>query len=118
FKNSSLKKSKKLFEKSLINPNDNSLAQAEWASQEEKNLLPINPEKFKIKNSFEAVAREMAERKEWQQSIDFSRKWFFDLPFSKMSLLFGSEVASRKLKDHNQAAEISKLGLLSHPNDV
>jgi tetratricopeptide (TPR) repeat protein len=34
-----------------------------------------------------------------------------------MSVLFGNEIASSKLKDHNQAVEIAKLGLISHPND-
>ncbi len=117
-KNSSLKQSKKLFEKSLIKPNDNSLAQAEWASQEEKKLTPINPSQFQLINSFEAMARDYSEQRKWQESIDYSKKWFFDLPFSKMAVLFGNEIASSKLKDHNQAVEIAKLGLISHPNDA
>lgn len=117
-KNSSLKQSKKLFEKSLIKPNDNSLAQAEWASQEEKKLNPINPLQFQVVNSFEAMARDFSSQKKWQESIDCSKKWFFDLPFSKMAVLFGNEIASSKLKDHNQAVEIAKLGLISHPNDA
>ena len=116
-KNASFQKSKLLFNKSLINPNDNSLAQAEWASQEDKNLIHVNPEKFKVLNSFEAVARENFDRGNWQTSVDSSKDWFFDQPFSKLGLLFGNEVASRKLKDENQAVEIAKLGLFSHPND-
>jgi tetratricopeptide (TPR) repeat protein len=117
-KNSSLKQSKKLFQQSLVKPNDNSLAQAEWASQEEKKLTPINPVQFQLINSFEALARDFFEQKKWQESINYSKKWFFDLPFSKMSVLFGNEIAHRKLKDHNQAVEIAKLGLISHPNDA
>lgn len=117
-KNDSINKSRKLFEKSLLHPNDNSLAQAEWASQEEKNLIRINLNEFQIVNSFEAFARENSEQQNWQDSIDFSKKWFFDQPFSKMAVLFGNEIASRKLKDFNQAGEIAKLGLLSHPNDA
>lgn len=116
-KNSSIKNSKKLFEQSLISPNDNSLAQAEWASQEHKKLSLVNPEKFSLVNSFEALARYRSEQNNWEDSIEFSKKWFFDLPFSRMPVLFGSEIASRKLKDHNKAVEITKLGLLSHPND-
>lgn len=117
-KNSSFKKSRKLFEHSLLKPNDNSLAQAEWASQEEKNLIPVNPKNFNLINSFEALARECSEQKKWQKSIEYSRKWFFDLPFSRMAVLFGNEIASSNLKDQNQAVEIAKLGLLSHPNDA
>lgn len=117
-KNASLKKSKKLFDQSLIKPNDNSLAQAEWASQEEKNLMIVYPEKFNLINSFEALARDFVEQGKWQESIDYSKKWFFDMPFSRMPVLFGNEIASSKLKDHNQAVEVAKLGLLSHPNDA
>lgn len=116
-KNSNVSKSKKLFEKSLLNPNDNALAQAEWASQEEKNLINLDLNNFNLVNSFEANARENFEKGLWQNSIDDSKNWFFDQPFSKMGILFGNEVASRKLKDDNQAVEIAKLGLLSHPND-
>lgn len=115
---SNLNKSRKLFEKSLVNPNDNSLAQAEWASQKERKLINVNPEEYKLVNSFEASAREFFDRSEWQHSIDSSREWFFDQPFSKLAVLYGNEVASRKLRDEAQAIEIAKLGLLSHPNDA
>lgn len=115
--NSSFKKSKKLFEKSLIHPNDNSLAQAEWVSQEERGIMNIEPEKFQLINSFEALARDAKEKGNWEEAIEFSKSWFLDLPFSKGGILFGSEVATSKLKDHSKAADIAKLGLISHPND-
>lgn len=116
--NANLKQSKKLFEKSLIKPNDNSLAQAEWASQEDKKLNLVNPSKFQLINSFEAMAMDYSEQKKWKESIECSKKWFFDLPFSRTSVLFGNEIASRKLKDHNEAVVVAKLGLISHPNDA
>jgi len=114
---SSLKKSKRFFQKSLINPNDNSLAQAEWASQEESGLMSLDQSKFNVINSFEARARDAKENKNWNEAINFSKDWFLDLPFSKGSILFGSEIATSKLKDHEKAVEIAKLGLISHPND-
>lgn len=116
-KNASIIKSKKLFQLSLISPNDNSLAQAEWASQEDRNLMNVEPNKFNLVNSFEASAREFFDEGNWQESINHSKKWFFDQPFSKLGVLFGNEVASRKLRDNNQAVEIAKLGLISHPQD-
>ncbi|OXG06184.1 hypothetical protein BC749_102156 [Flavobacterium araucananum] len=116
-KNASVAKSKKLFQQSLICPNDNSLAQAEWASQEDRSLMNVDPNKFNLVNSFEASAREFFDGGNWQESINYSKKWFFDQPFSKLGVLFGNEVASRKLRDNNQAVEIAKLGLISHPHD-
>lgn len=115
--NSSLKKSRKLFEKSLIHPNDNSLAQAEWVSNEEKRILNIDPSKFNVRNSFEALARDAKENKDWVNALEFSKNWFLDLPFSKGAVLFGSDIATHKLKDNAKAVEIAKLGLVSHPND-
>ncbi|RZK06559.1 MAG: hypothetical protein EOO46_15150 [Flavobacterium sp.] len=116
-KNASLKKSKKLFETSLVHPNDNSLAQAEWASQEEKNLIPINTQQFNLINSFEANARDYAEHEKWGEAIESSKKWFLDLPFSKGSILFGNDIALNKLKNHELAVNVAKIGLVSHPND-
>lgn len=117
FKHSNLKKSKKLFEKSLIHPNDNTLAQVEWVSQIESKLLSIEPSQFNVINPFEALARNAKENKRWKEAIDFSKKWFLDLPFSKGAILFGSNIATNKLKDNKIAAEIAKLGLVSHPYD-
>jgi pentatricopeptide repeat protein len=116
-KNASVKKSRKLFDKSLINPNDNSLAQAEWAEQEENSLRSINPSEFKVINSFEALARDSAQHKKWNDAIDYSKSWFLDIPFSKAAVTFANEIAYNKLKDHKLAVEIAKAGLVSHPND-
>lgn len=116
-KNGNIKASRNFFDKSLIHPNDNSLAQAEWASQEDSKLLTISPKDFCIHNSFEALARNEFEHDKWEKAIEFSKLWFLDLPFSKTSILFGSSIASCKLKDHEQAVNIAKLGLISHPND-
>lgn len=117
-KHDNIKSSKKLFHNSLVSPNDNSLAQAEWASNIEKNLLSVVPKQFSLDHSFEALARDFSEHKEWQQSIEYSKKWFLDQPFSKSAVLFGNEVASVKLKDHAQAVQVASLGLISHPNDA
>lgn len=116
-KNDSLKKSRKLFEKSLRKPNDNSLAQAEWASQEENNLFSLDSSRLNLANSFEAKARDYAEKENWKEAIEYSKKWFLDLPFSKSPVLFGNNIALNKLRNHEIAIEIGKLGLLSHPHD-
>ncbi len=116
-KNSNIKKSRKLFDQSLNKPNDNSLAQAEWASQEEKNLFTINSSQMNLANSYEAVARDFAEKGNWIKAIEYSKKWFLDLPFSKGSILFGNNIALKKLKDHKIAVDVGMLGLRSHPHD-
>ncbi|MFN8339970.1 MAG: hypothetical protein U0T36_13230 [Saprospiraceae bacterium] len=116
-RNGKIKNSKKLFNGSLKNPNDNSLAQAEWASQRELRLDNVNPHKFNLSNSFEALARDSKEKGEWENSIKYSKDWFLDMPYSKGAVLFGYDIALHKLKDTIQASEIGKLGLISHSND-
>ena len=113
----SLKKSKKLFNDSLINPNDNTLAQAEWISHKESNFLNVNPSEFDIENDYEAKARDASEHGRWQDSVDFAKLWFLDMPFSRGAILFGSEVASNNLNNQDEAVSLYKAGLTSHPND-
>ena len=115
--NGNFKNSKKLFSNSLIQPNDNALAQAEWVSQEEDILLFHDLESFNLDNSYEALALEYFEKGLWDKAIEYSKKWFIDLPFSKGPLLFANNIASRKLKNHDLAFKFVKLGLVSHPRD-
>ncbi len=114
---SSLRKSKKLFNRSLISPNDNTLAQAEWISHKETNFLDIDVNTFNIDNNFEAKARSSSERGEWNNSIDYAKLWFLDMPFSRNAILFGSEIAANNMNNHNDAAALYKAGLTAHPND-
>jgi Flp pilus assembly protein TadD len=113
----SLKKSKKLFNDSLIKPNDNSLAQAEWISHQESNFLRINPSEFEIENNYEAKARDASEHERWDDSVDYAKLWFLDMPFSRGAILFGSQIASNNLNNHDEVVSLYKAGLTSHPND-
>tara|TARA_R110002073_G_scaffold261538_3_gene424437 strand:+ start:3101 stop:4636 length:1536 start_codon:yes stop_codon:yes gene_type:complete len=115
---SSLKKSRKLFTDSLVNPNDNALAQAEWISHKERKLINVNPSEFNVHNDFEAKARDASEHGKWEDSIDYAKLWFLDMPFSRGAILFGSEVASNNLDNHDEAVSLYKAGLTSHPNDT
>nr|WP_299068102.1 hypothetical protein [uncultured Allomuricauda sp.] len=114
---SSLKKSRKLFNDSLISPNDNALAQAEWISHRERNLISVNPDNFKIQNDFEAKARDASEHGRWEDAVNYSKQWFLDMPFSRGAILFGSEIASNNLNNHDEAISLYRAGLTSHPND-
>jgi len=115
--NSSFKKSKKFFKDSLINPNDNVLAQAEWASHKNNKLLSINPNDFDVSNTFEANARNSSDQGDWEEAIDYAKMWFLDMPFSRGAIMFGSEIAANNLNNHKEAAYIYKAGITSHPND-
>lgn len=117
FNSGSHKRSKKLFASSLQDPNDNALAQAEWAGQKDRSLM-IRSENQHIPGAFEASARMQYEQKNWDQALTQTKTWFLDLPFSKIPIVFGSHIARTHLNDHEEAIALGRIGLISHPNDV
>jgi hypothetical protein len=112
----STKKSREFFQKALISPNDNSLAQIEWASTHDRQL-DINPANFSVKMNYEALALDNYYNKDFISALDNAAKWFIDMPFSKRPIMFGSNLASTILKDQEKSISFLKAGLLSHPND-
>jgi len=117
YKNGTFKKAKALFEKSMISPNDNSLAQLEWISKDD-NRFEIDPFKYdKVINPFEARALELFERGNWQDAFYNSIKWFLDMPFSKRPALLGSYIAGSLIKDKNAAIILCEVGLQANPHD-
>jgi tetratricopeptide (TPR) repeat protein len=117
FKDGSFKKAKDFFDKSMRIPNDNSLAQLEWVSKDEKRFQ-INPFEFdKVINPFEARALESYERGNWKDAFYNSIKWFLDMPFSKRPALLGSYIAGSLLQDKNAAIILCQVGLQANPHD-
>ena len=118
--NGSNKKSKKLFHKSLIDPNDNSLAQAEWAASksliQDSDLRNIHS---LPKNSFyESCALSSFNRKEYTDSIRFASDWIEDMPFAKRPILFASSISTTHLKNYELSEKILKIGLQANPQDA
>ncbi len=114
--NGSYKKSKDYFSKALLNPNDNSLAQLEWASTKDSRI-EINQTKFNVEMNFEAQALDSSQNNDFSKALDYAAKWFMDMPFSKRPIMFGSNLASTILKDQKKAISFLETGLISHPND-
>ena len=118
--NGSNKKSKKLFHKSLIAPNDNSLAQAEWAASksliQDSDLLNIHN---LPKNSFyESCALSCFNRKDYKESIRFATDWIEEMPFAKRPILFASSISTSHLKNYGLSEKILKVGLQANPMDA
>ena len=114
------KKSKKLFQTSLIDPNDNSLAQAEWAASkslvQNSDLQNINT---LPKNTFyESCALSSFNRKEYTNSIRFASDWIEDMPFAKRPILFASSLSTIHLKNYKLSEKILNIGLQANPLDA
>jgi tetratricopeptide (TPR) repeat protein len=111
------KKAKKLFESSLINPTENSVAQVEWAHrQDDKIFLP--PDKLSVENTFEAKALHSYQNKDWINAVRFAKQWQIDQPFSSRPAIHGSYIAAVCLKDYKTAKEIASYGLRCNRGNV
>ncbi|MES2560850.1 MAG: hypothetical protein V4590_13980 [Bacteroidota bacterium] len=118
FFESGYKKAKPLFDLSILNPNDNTLAQLEWVSQEDSRFK-FNPLIYSdVPNSFEAFALEQFEQGNWKEAFNNCIKWFLDMPYSKRPVLLGSYIASSLLRDTEAAIMLCEAGIKANPNDI
>lgn len=74
------KNAKQLFTKALLNPNDNSLAQAEWAA--EKLKLVVDERALRTPLSFEANSNHAYRKLEIKEAISHAQMWALDEPFA------------------------------------
>lgn len=113
--NGSHKKSRALFSAAYKDPNDNSMAQIEWASSKD-NTIEFET-KGHINHNFEALALDNFHSKEYETSINYIFRWFLDQPFTKRPVMLGAHVASSFLNDQEKSRNFLRAGLISHPSD-
>jgi tetratricopeptide (TPR) repeat protein len=113
--NGRTRKARQLFRQSLEHPNDNTVAQAEWANRQIGGL-EIQKELRAIPKSFEANANLNLVGGEWSYAIAEGMEWLRDQPFSKQPAVFTSYVASL-VEDHKRSISILRMSLNANPND-
>ncbi|MDQ3328624.1 MAG: hypothetical protein M3506_08905 [Chloroflexota bacterium] len=116
-KNGDRRKARKLFQKGLVRPNENALAQATWASTEVRGLgLPIE-HPVGIARAFEAHAREAYHAHQLPEALAAATFWLFDEPFSVEPAVLGSYIASVGLEDHETAVHLCRAALPANSED-
>lgn len=110
------RKARQLFQLSLTDPTDNSVAQAQWASRQ-FDRLTITGEKLNIRRGFEARADHAFANEDWHRAIREAWSWLSDEPFSSRPAVFGSYVASVGSMDFMEAVRFAKEGLRANPSD-
>lgn len=113
----SRKKSRNLFQLSLVEPNENSLAQAEWASK----LIPIHLDKVNrtsVKCDFEAQAYAAIEQNDMKLALEKIVDWICDMPFSKKPVLLGSFISNTFFKNYQFSEKILSVGVKANPQDT
>jgi tetratricopeptide (TPR) repeat protein len=111
------RRARKLFRESLQTPTDNSLAQGEWASHKLTNL-DIELDTFDVPFAAEAMARDAAQRAQWQLALAESVAWLDDQPFDSEAAVHASYVAAVGLDDWDQSRMMAEIGLRANPSDA
>jgi tetratricopeptide (TPR) repeat protein len=118
FNSGDSKKAKKLFRRSLIEPNDNSLAQARWIWQQIwGSPMDLTVDEFKIDRPFEAVTIEAMGLSDWNRAMDSSLQWLADQPFSDDAARFATYLACTIFEKFPLSETIANFGLVTHPGD-
>lgn len=107
---------RRLFRRALVAPNENSVAQAEWASRQLRSLS-IDPESYEAPWSFEAKTRSHYFAGEFEQALAACRDWLFDEPFSSRPAQAGSFISGVVLERFEESVEWARRGLDANPND-
>ena len=115
--NGKLRSAKKYFNQSLILPNDNSLAQAEWMSNTINDLV-IEDSKFNLPLAFEAKTLAKYEKGEYEDSYNYAVQWQNDEPYSTRPILTASYIAGVFLDNKKLGIQLLKEGLKINDNDV
>lgn len=112
------KRAKTYMRQGIIDPTENALAQAEWMSTR----LGIDITGFsslgnKVPGSWEATARHLFDKGNFEDSLDSAKQWCRYQPLSSFPFVFSSYIASVCLDDEGQALRILKSALPLHRTD-
>lgn len=108
------KNAKQLFSKALVSPNDNSLAQAEWAAARLK--LVVDEKALRTPLSFEANSNNAYRRMEIGEAIKHAKCWakdepFASRPFDALSYFYSLE------DDYENALRSAEMGIRTEESE-
>lgn len=115
---SSRKKGTGFIEKSLIAPNDNSLAQADWLVGNDSSLSFDFSRIRKGTDNFESDARFCFLKQDYNMALNHSIDWIKSAPFAKLPIFFAADMAYTYQARYADAVNILKIGLKANPNEL
>lgn len=108
------KNARRLFSESMVSPTENSLAQAQWASERDSRIV-IPPEAWQTPFSYEAQAMAARLKRDWDSVLDASERWLADEPYSMRPAGMGS-FASFSVEQYRRSERLASAGLESNPD--
>lgn len=113
--NGKLKKAKQHFQKSLIAPNDNSLAQISWMIHD-SNIIQEKLHDLDIPCAFEVKAQVAYDTGKYQDAFNNAYSWLKDEPFSTRPVRLASYISGVFLNKANISVMLLKFGLTINPD--
>ena len=111
-----VRRARRLFERSLEKPTENSIAQAVWASR--NHGLQLRGRYQDLPNTFEAASWTHYQEGEWKNAVEQCELWLYDQPFSSRPCILGSFLAGLVLDDDAKSEWFAKQGLVAHPSNL
>lgn len=108
------REARRLFRLALREPNDNALAQAEWAERSvgelgTRDLLQSDT------SSYEAQTRLYRRLGKWSRAVAGAISWQGDEPYSEVAAAWSSSLVSVADENYRYAAHLSRQGLVANP---
>ena len=100
----------------LVDPTENALAQAEWATKH--GVHALNAERPANPLAFEARALAHAADQRYEEAALEGARWLADQPFAPEPAIFTSYIASVGAEDYVAGVEAARRGLVANPEDV
>lgn len=110
------KASRNLFRRSLISPNDNSLAQVRWASHVYNIPIDIN-DSIKISNGYEEMSYRFIAEEKYEEAMNSVIDWICDIPFSEKSVRLGYDISTIFMRNYDLSSKILEVGLKANPSN-
>lgn len=117
-KSGSRKDAKKMYEKGIVDPNDNSLAQAEFFAKEDSNIKLDISSYHNVSHKNEADTRKAFGQGKYQEAFISSLKWMHDYRFEHRPIEFAFNISCVYLKQYDMAIDVVDRFLASNPTDA
>jgi len=99
----------------LVDPTENSLAQAEWAASHGLSAPATDASHRRVSFEANAISHKSAGR--FAEGLEACLLWLADQPFDPSPAIFASYLASVGLEEYGIAERAASQGLIANPND-
>jgi tetratricopeptide (TPR) repeat protein len=104
---------RQLFRRALVSPNENSVAQVEWANRKIGGL-EVEQTVARVPRSYEASAHLAWASGEWENAITFGLGWLEDQRFSRQPAVFVSYISSL-VEEYERSIRVLRASLKVNP---